>query len=184
MHSCYRLGTVNSKSFVSKVLLRIKWNFELTVHFEHEMLGKWQINISQSLRIKWKFELTVFELTVPDLYCVHYQKGNWTRVNSFTRSSCFNVLFNDFQVCCGLHFFVFTDINECESESACGDPSFNHTCQNTEGGFTCVCATGFVSSEVTGVCEGRWWFLIIIIVWIQNPYFCSLYFIVWLYSQM
>ena len=35
----YRLGTVNSKSFVSKVLLRIKW----------------------------KFELTVFELTVPDL---------------------------------------------------------------------------------------------------------------------
>ena len=36
----YRLATVNSKSFVSKVLLRIKWNFELTV----------------------------FELTVPDLY--------------------------------------------------------------------------------------------------------------------
>ena len=25
----YRLGTVNSKSFVSKVLLRIKWKFEL-----------------------------------------------------------------------------------------------------------------------------------------------------------
>ena len=36
----YRLGTVNSKSFVSKVLLRIKWNFELTVYFKHEMLGK------------------------------------------------------------------------------------------------------------------------------------------------
>ena len=36
----YRLGTVNSKSFVSKVLLRIKWKFELTVHFKHEMLGK------------------------------------------------------------------------------------------------------------------------------------------------
>ena len=35
----YRSGTVNSKSFVGKVLLRIKWNFELTV----------------------------FELTVPDL---------------------------------------------------------------------------------------------------------------------
>ena len=35
MNSCvlYRLGTVNSKSFVSKVLLRIKWKFELTVHF-------------------------------------------------------------------------------------------------------------------------------------------------------
>ena len=37
----YRLGTVNSKSFVSKVLLRIKWNFELTVHFKHEMLEKY-----------------------------------------------------------------------------------------------------------------------------------------------
>ena len=36
----YRSGTINSKSFVSKVLLRIKWKFELTVHFKHEMLGK------------------------------------------------------------------------------------------------------------------------------------------------
>ena len=35
-----RLGTVNSKSFVGKILLRIKWKFELTVHFKHEMLGK------------------------------------------------------------------------------------------------------------------------------------------------
>ena len=26
----YRLGTVNSKSFVGKVLLRIKWKIELT----------------------------------------------------------------------------------------------------------------------------------------------------------
>ena len=26
----YRSGTVNSKSFVGKVLLRIKWKFELT----------------------------------------------------------------------------------------------------------------------------------------------------------
>ena len=31
------VGNVNSKSFVSKVLLRIKWKFELTVHFKHEM---------------------------------------------------------------------------------------------------------------------------------------------------
>ena len=36
----YRLGTVNSKSFVGKVLLRVKWKFELTVYFKHEMLGK------------------------------------------------------------------------------------------------------------------------------------------------
>ena len=33
IYSEYRSGTVNSKSFVSKVLLRIKWKFELTVYF-------------------------------------------------------------------------------------------------------------------------------------------------------
>ena len=32
---------VNSKSFVGKVLLRIKWKFELTVHFKHEMIEKY-----------------------------------------------------------------------------------------------------------------------------------------------
>ena len=36
----YRSDTVNSKSFVGKVLLRIKWKFELTVHFKHEMIEK------------------------------------------------------------------------------------------------------------------------------------------------
>ena len=36
----YRSGTVNSKSFVDKVLLRIKWKFELTVYFKHGILGK------------------------------------------------------------------------------------------------------------------------------------------------
>ena len=36
----YRSRTVNSKSFVGKVLLLIKWKFELTVYFKHEMLGK------------------------------------------------------------------------------------------------------------------------------------------------
>ena len=35
-----RLDTVNSKSFVSKVLLRIKWKFELTVHYKHEIIEK------------------------------------------------------------------------------------------------------------------------------------------------
>ena len=29
LKSSYRSGTVNSKSFVGKVLLRIKWKFEL-----------------------------------------------------------------------------------------------------------------------------------------------------------
>ena len=31
---------VNSKSFVGKDFLRIKWKYELTVHFKHEMMGK------------------------------------------------------------------------------------------------------------------------------------------------
>ena len=37
----YRLGTVNSKSFIGKVLLRIKWKYELNVYFKHEMIVKW-----------------------------------------------------------------------------------------------------------------------------------------------
>ena len=36
----YRSSTVNSKSFVGKVLLRIKRKFELTVYFKHGILGK------------------------------------------------------------------------------------------------------------------------------------------------
>ena len=41
----YRLGTVNSRSFIDKDFLRNKWEyeltmFELTVHFKHEMIGK------------------------------------------------------------------------------------------------------------------------------------------------
>ena len=65
---CYRSATVNWKSFVGKVFLQIKWKFELTVHFKHEMIGKHFTEMSQKLWIKWNFELTVFELTVPDLY--------------------------------------------------------------------------------------------------------------------
>ena len=36
----YRSGTVNSKSFVGKVFLRIKWKYKLTVYFKHGILGK------------------------------------------------------------------------------------------------------------------------------------------------
>ena len=36
----YRSGTVNSKSFVGKDFLPIKWKYELTVHFQHEMIAK------------------------------------------------------------------------------------------------------------------------------------------------
>ena len=38
--SNYRLGTVNSKSFVGKDFFRNKWKYELTVHFKHEIIGK------------------------------------------------------------------------------------------------------------------------------------------------
>ena len=31
---------VNSKSFIGEDFLRIKWKFEQTVHFRHEMIGK------------------------------------------------------------------------------------------------------------------------------------------------
>ena len=36
----YRSGTVNSKSFVGKDFLRIKWKCELTVYFKYEIIGK------------------------------------------------------------------------------------------------------------------------------------------------
>ena len=36
----YRLGTVNSKSFVGKHFLQNKWKYELTMYFKHEMIGK------------------------------------------------------------------------------------------------------------------------------------------------
>ena len=39
-HFCYRSGTVNSKSFVGKVLLRIKWKFELKVRPVIQILTK------------------------------------------------------------------------------------------------------------------------------------------------
>ena len=48
----YRSGTVNSKSFVGKDLLRIKWNFELTVHFKHQMIGKHFIETSNKVELR------------------------------------------------------------------------------------------------------------------------------------
>ena len=68
----YRSGTVNSKLFVGKVFLRIKWKFELTVPFKHKMIEQIFTETSLKIRIKWNFELTVFELTMPDLYSKKY----------------------------------------------------------------------------------------------------------------
>ena len=40
--------------------------------------------------------------------------------------------------------------------SPCGDLAVNHTsCQNTEGGFACICVTGFSLDNVTQKCEGK-----------------------------
>ena len=36
----YKLGMVNSKSFVSKDFLRNKWKYKLAMHFKHGMIGK------------------------------------------------------------------------------------------------------------------------------------------------
>ena len=36
----YRSGTVNSKLFVGKDFLQIKWKYELTMHFKYVMIGK------------------------------------------------------------------------------------------------------------------------------------------------
>ena len=41
----YRLGPVNLKSFIGKILLRIKWEFELTVNIKHEMIVMWQTRL-------------------------------------------------------------------------------------------------------------------------------------------
>ena len=36
----YKAGTVHSKSFVGKDFLQNKWKYELTMQFQHEMIGK------------------------------------------------------------------------------------------------------------------------------------------------
>ena len=51
----YRLGMVNLKSFISKVLLQIKWKFELTYALEFEFPPK--------LRIRNYFELKLWITT-------------------------------------------------------------------------------------------------------------------------
>ena len=62
--ACYRSGTFNSKSFVGKDFLRIKWKYELTVQFKHEIIGKHLTGTSNKVELR---NLTVFKLTVPDL---------------------------------------------------------------------------------------------------------------------
>ena len=75
-HQNYVLGTVNSKSFVSKFLLRIKVKFELTVYFRHEMVLIWQTSL---LKIRFKCQLRInhvrINLTRPVAIAVHIVAG-------------------------------------------------------------------------------------------------------------
>ena len=48
----YRSGTVISKSFVGKDFLRSKWKYELTVHFKHEMIGKYYPKTSNKVEFR------------------------------------------------------------------------------------------------------------------------------------
>ena len=59
----YRLATVNSKSFISKVFNIIKWNLELPMFFKHEMIVMLLIIKTQNVQFKLNLEFTVFELT-------------------------------------------------------------------------------------------------------------------------
>ena len=53
-------------------------------------------------------------------------------------------------------FINLKDTDECSTGSPCGDLAVNHTsCQNTEGGFACICVTGFSLDNVTQKCEGK-----------------------------
>ena len=81
---CYRSGTVNSKSFVSKDLLRIKWNFELTVHFKHEMIGKHFIESSN--KVELRINRVRINRTRPVCVFVYLFTGgsNVTTADSFT----------------------------------------------------------------------------------------------------
>ena len=57
---------------------------------------------------------------------------------------------------CDEYFLNLKDTDECSTGSPCGDPAVNHTsCQNTEGGFACVCVEGFALDNVTELCEGE-----------------------------
>ena len=53
----YRSGTVNSKSFIGKVLLRIKWKFKLNNTFLY--CGELVKNLLRKLSAKKKYKLTI-----------------------------------------------------------------------------------------------------------------------------
>ena len=49
---------------------------------------------------------------------------------------------------------IITDENECVSGDPCGN--VDHTsCMNTDGGFACVCVSGYTYNDTRGRCEGK-----------------------------
>ena len=63
----YRSDTVNSKSFVGMLFLRIKWKFEL--QFNSTLIFDEATRVFfKNFELSGNLELTVFELTAPDLY--------------------------------------------------------------------------------------------------------------------
>ena len=50
-------------------------------------------------------------------------------------------------------------MDECSSGSPCSDVAVDHkTCQNTDGGFACVCVAGFALDDMDG-CEGKFYII-------------------------
>lgn len=50
-----------------------------------------------------------------------------------------------------------SDIDECLDSALNNCSSSRHEgCNNTQGGFNCVCNEGFKSDELSGSCEGRY----------------------------
>lgn len=48
--------------------------------------------------------------------------------------------------------FKNTDIDECDSRHNCGNGMI---CENTHGGYNCVCPPGFKQSETDNTCAGE-----------------------------
>ena len=64
------------------------------------------------------------------------------------------IFFRKIPQICILNFVA--DVNECEEiENLCGA---NSTCQNTDGGYTCGCQTGY--EKIDGSCLGEITFLV------------------------
>ena len=67
----------------------------------------------------------------------------------------------------------YQDTNECLTDSPCSEADHT-TCQNTEGGYACVCVVGFAFNDVTGICEGMWFYVLLLLT--LSPDFVQIFF--------